>query len=136
MRFKALPWEYVYQGLGLYFLGLSFRNTSKSLTQFVKRSHVAVESEFKDIYQRKLPIRRKEYRIYNGWKSPQDCPYIYVFFGRVEPENKQILAVTKSQERKMHITERFIPGLVKIHGNHVVSTDAGTWCPQACKFLN
>ena len=27
----------------------------------------------------------------------------------------------------MLIAERFISGLVKIHGKHVVSTDGGTW---------
>lgn len=29
-------------GLYLYFLGLSYRNTAKALSRFVKRSHVAV----------------------------------------------------------------------------------------------
>lgn len=35
----------------------------------------------------------------------------------------------------MLIAERFIGGLVKNHGNHPVSTDGGTWYPQACRFL-
>ena len=35
----------------------------------------------------------------------------------------------------MFIAERFISGLVKIHGKHPVSTDGGTWYPQACRFL-
>jgi putative transposase len=53
----------------------------------------------------------------------------------IEPENKQILAPSISKERNMLIAERFISGLVKIHGNHPVYTDGGTWHPQACKFL-
>ena len=36
------PSKYIGYGLYLYFLGLSYRNTSKALAQFVKRSHVAV----------------------------------------------------------------------------------------------
>ncbi|WP_458721609.1 hypothetical protein [Candidatus Nitrosocosmicus sp. R] len=35
----------------------------------------------------------------------------------------------------MLIAERFISGLIKIHGKHVVSTDGGTWYPMACRFL-
>ena len=35
----------------------------------------------------------------------------------------------------MFVAERFISGLVKIHGKHSVSTDGGTWYPMACRFL-
>ena len=35
----------------------------------------------------------------------------------------------------MFVAERFLSSLVKEHGNHPVSTDGGTWSPQACKFL-
>ncbi len=34
--------KYIDYGLYLYFLGLSYRNTSKAVSQFVKRCHVAV----------------------------------------------------------------------------------------------
>jgi hypothetical protein len=48
-------------GLYLYFLGLSYRITSKALAQFVKRSHVAV---WKWIQRYKLKkIARKRKRI-------------------------------------------------------------------------
>ena len=36
----------------------------------------------------------------------------------------------------MFVAERFIAGLVKTHGKYAVSTDGGTWYPQACRFLN
>jgi hypothetical protein len=36
----------------------------------------------------------------------------------------------------MFVAERFISGLVKIHGIHPVSTEGGTWYPMACRFLN
>ncbi len=35
----------------------------------------------------------------------------------------------------MLIAERFLSGVVRCYGNHPVSTDGGTWYPQACEFL-
>ncbi|MDN5846817.1 MAG: hypothetical protein L0H53_11150 [Candidatus Nitrosocosmicus sp.] len=36
----------------------------------------------------------------------------------------------------MFVAERFLSGLVKIHGKHPLSTDGGgTWYPMACRFL-
>ncbi len=35
----------------------------------------------------------------------------------------------------MFIAERFLSKLLSIHGKHSVSTDGGTWYPQACRFL-
>ena len=35
----------------------------------------------------------------------------------------------------MFVAERFLSGLVKDYGNYPVSTDGGTWYPQACQFL-
>lgn len=36
----------------------------------------------------------------------------------------------------MFVVERFPSDLVKIHAKYPVSTDGGTWYPQACQFLN
>jgi len=41
----------------------------------------------------------------------------------IEPENRQILALSISNERNMLIAERFLSDLVKIHGKHPISTD-------------
>ena len=60
--------------------------------------------------------------------------YMWIWVA-IEPENKQILAVTISKERTMLIAERFIVSLINRYGNHPVSTDGGTWYPQACRFL-
>ena len=35
----------------------------------------------------------------------------------------------------MFVAERFISDVIKNHGKHPVSTDGGTWYPQACRFL-
>jgi putative transposase len=40
-----------------------------------------------------------------------------------------------SKKRNMFVAERFILKVVDEHGEHPVSTDGGTWYPQACKFL-
>jgi len=53
----------------------------------------------------------------------------------IEPENRQILALSISKERNMFVAERFISDVIKNHGKHPVSTDSGTWYPQACRFL-
>jgi putative transposase len=35
----------------------------------------------------------------------------------------------------MFVAERFLSGIVRDYGKHPVSTDGGTWYPQACQFL-
>ena len=35
----------------------------------------------------------------------------------------------------MLLAERFLSKLLEEYGEHPVSTDGGTWYPQACKFL-
>jgi putative transposase len=35
----------------------------------------------------------------------------------------------------MFVAERFLFNLLEEYGKHPISTDGGTWYPQACKFL-
>jgi putative transposase len=35
----------------------------------------------------------------------------------------------------MLVAERFLSGHLEEHGEHSVSTDGGTWYPQACSYL-
>jgi putative transposase len=53
----------------------------------------------------------------------------------IEPANKEILSISISKERNMFVAERFLHRLLEKHGEHPVSTDGGTWYPQACQFL-
>ncbi len=53
----------------------------------------------------------------------------------IEPNDKEILAISISKERNMFVAERFLSSVVKEYGEHPVSTDGGTWYPQACRFL-
>ena len=51
--------------------------------------------------------------------------------------NKNILAISISKERNMFAVaiEHFLTDIVDEYGEHPVSTDGGTWYPQACQFL-
>ncbi len=53
---------------------------------------------------------------------------------RKQAKSRTFLA-NKSKERNILIAERFLSGVVKIHGKYLLSTDGGTWYPQACRFL-
>ena len=53
----------------------------------------------------------------------------------IEPKHREILQIDVSFERAMLVAERFIASLINMHGKHPVSTDGGTWYPQACRFL-
>jgi putative transposase len=61
--------------------------------------------------------------------------YIWLWVA-IEHINRQILSLSTSKERNMFVAERFILSRVKNYGKHpIVSTDGGTWYPQACRFL-
>ena len=54
----------------------------------------------------------------------------------IEPENKEIVGLTISKEKNMFVAiEHFLSDMVDEHGQHPVSTNGGTWYPQACQFL-
>jgi putative transposase len=55
----------------------------------------------------------------------------------VTPDSKGrlILALHISKERNTLTAEKFLSGLVWIHGKRPVFTGGGTWYPQACRFL-
>ncbi len=60
--------------------------------------------------------------------------YIWLWVA-IEPKNREILALSISKERNMFVAERFLLTVVKDYGKRPVSTDGGTWYPQACRFL-
>lgn len=53
----------------------------------------------------------------------------------IEPKDKEILSITISKERSMLVAEKFLSKVVEKYGSHPVSSDGGTWYPQACQFL-
>ena len=130
------PSKYVSYGLYLYFSGLSLRKSSERLSQMCKRNHVTIWNWIQKYHPRKISTKRKRISefIVDETLLKVGSEYIWLWVA-IEPENRQILALNISKERNMLIAERFISGLVRIHGKHPVSTDGGTWYPQACRFL-
>ena len=58
-----------------------------------------------------------------------------MWIATIESETKNILAISLSKERNMFVAEHFLSDIVDKYGEYLVSTDGGTWYPQACKFL-
>ena len=124
--------------LYLYFLGLSTRGVSKAMffLNKVKRSHVTIWKWIQKYHPKKILSKRKRISefIVDETLVKVGLEYIWLWIV-IEPKNKEILALTISKERNMLIAERFLSGVVKIHGKHPLSTDGGTWYPMACRFL-
>ena len=130
------PSKYVYYGLYLYFSGLSLRRAAERLSYIFKRNHVSIWNWIQKYHPKKISSKRKRIAEYiiDETLIKVGSQYIWLWVA-IEPKNRQILALNISKERNMLIAERFISGLVRIHGKHPVSTDGGTWYPMACRFL-
>ncbi|HSA75584.1 MAG TPA: DDE-type integrase/transposase/recombinase [Candidatus Nitrosocosmicus sp.] len=120
----------------LYFDGLSLRKTSKALSRFVNRSHTAIKDWIQKYQPKRLLSKTKKIDEYivdeTLIRVGSELVWLWV---AIEPQNREILAVNISKERNILIAERFISDIVKVYGEHPVSTDGGTWYPQACQFL-
>ncbi|MER5176205.1 MAG: DDE-type integrase/transposase/recombinase [Candidatus Nitrosocosmicus sp.] len=121
----------------MYFLGLSFRNTAKALSflHLVKISHVSIWNWIQKYKPKKFNEKKKinDYIIdETAVKAGSELIWLWV---AIEPIDKEILAIDISKERNMFVAERFISNVIKEYGKHPVSTDGGTWYPQACRFL-
>jgi putative transposase len=130
------PSEYVCYGLYLYFSGLSLRRVSERLSCFVKRNHVSIWNWVQKYHPKKVSSSKKKIIefIVDETLIKVGSEYIWLWI-TVEPENRQILALTISKERNMFVAERYLSDLVEVHGKHPVSTDGGTWYPMACRFI-
>ena len=132
------PSEHIGHGLYLYFLGLLTGNVAKALSflHIVKRSHVAIWKWIQKYRPKRISSKRK--RISEFTVDETAIKAVRNASGCGLPssqKNKQTLALSISKERNMFVAERFIAGLTRIHWKHPVSTDGGTWYPQACRFL-
>ena len=131
------PSKYVYYGLYLYFSGLLLRRAAERLSYIFKRNHVSIWNWIQKYHPKRISSKRKRIAEYiiDETLIKVGSQYIWLWVA-IEPRNRQILVLNISKERNMLIAERFISGLVRIHEKHPVSTDRGTWYPQACRFLN
>jgi putative transposase len=126
-------------GLYLYFLGLSFRNAAKALSflKITKISHLVSIWNWLQKYRPWKYFKKRKIKEYvideTMIKAGSELIWLWVV---IESENKNIVAINISKERNMFVAERFLDGVTKEYGRHQVSTDGGTWYPQACRFLN
>ena len=120
----------------MYFSGLSLRRTSQQLSHFIKRNHVTIWNWIQKYHPQRISSKSKRISefIIDETLFKVGSEYICLWVA-IEPTNKQILALSISKERNMFVAERFISKLVMTYGPHPVSTDGGTWYPQACRFL-
>ena len=130
--------SYIGRALYLYFLGLSTRSVAKAMfcLHKVKRSHVAIWKWIQKYHPKKISSKSKRISefIIDETLLKVGFEFIWLWVA-IEPENRQILALSISKERNMFVAERCLSGLVKVHGKHPISTDGGTWYPMACRFL-
>ena len=124
--------------LYLYFLGLSFRNTSKAEPFREKRSHVAVWNWVqrfnpKIIYSRKRRVTAfviDETMIQIGERNEA---WLWI---AIEPVRSTVLGVYLSKHRNMLVAESFLRSSIEIYGRHIVYSDGdGTWYSEACSSL-
>ena len=136
IRKRTKPEDIVYS-LHLYFSGLSLRITSKALFKFIKRSHTAIRDWIQKYNPKRLFYKKTKIAEYiiDETQIKVGSEFIGLWVA-IEYETKNIVAINISKERNMFVAERFLYDITKDYGKHPVSTDGGTWYPQACKFLN
>jgi len=130
--------EVILYALYLYFLGLSFRSTSKAIQPFGKegRSHVAIWKWVQRFNPERLYHRKRVSAFLIDETMLQIGNEEAWLWVAVEPIHKQILGVYISRHRNnMIVAESFLRSLIKIYGKHIVYSDGGTWYPEACISL-
>ena len=123
----------------MYFLGLSYRKAEKALSSRIKkkRSHVAVWKWVQKYKPERIFTKRKRIFefIIDETQLKVGNNYFWIWIA-IESSDRTVLDVRISAaERNMFVAERFLSSLVQEYGKHPVSTDGGTWYPQACKYL-
>jgi putative transposase len=135
IRKRTEPKDILYS-LHLYFNGLSLRNTSKAISRFVTRSHSAIRDWIQKYKPERLSYSKTQISEFiideTQIKVGSELIWLWVV---IESETKNILGISISKERNMFVAERFLSNIVDEYGYHPVSTDVGTWYPQACRFL-
>ena len=131
------PSAYIGYGLYLYFSGLSLRRASQILSSyFIKRNHVSIWNWIQKYKPKRLSSKKKTVKGFvvdeTLLKIGSELIWLWV---AIEPTSKEIPSVSISKERNMFVAERFLSDLLEEHGERPVSTDGGTWYPQACGFL-
>jgi putative transposase len=139
VKFKRsrTPSKHIYYALHLYFSGLSLRKTSEHLLPFVKRNHVSIWNWIQHYKPTKVWQKRTKISQFiideTVIRVGREVVWLWI---AIEPKSKSILDMRISLERSILVAEQFLQELIKKYGKNPVSTDGGTWYPQACRFLN
>ena len=136
IRNKTPP-EYIYHGLYLYFSGLSLRRTSQQLSCFIKRNHVTIWNWIQKYHPQRISSKSKRISEFIIDETLIKVGSEYIWLIGCNRARKQGNSRTINLKGEKHVCccERFISKLVMTYGSHPVSTDGGTWYPQACRFL-
>jgi len=130
--------EVIMYALYLYFLGLSFRSTSKAIQPFGEeggRSHVAIWKWVQRFNPKRLYCCKRISAFLIDETMLQIGSSEAWLWVVMEPIHKQILGVYISRHRNMIVAEAFLSSLIRIYGKHTVYSDGGTWYPEACMSL-
>ena len=123
----------------LYFSGLSLRKTSEKHYY----CHLSKEIMYQSIWN-----WIQHYKPTKVWQKRRKISQFIIdetvirvgrevvwLWVAIEPKSKSILDMRISLERSILVAEQFLQELIKKYGKNPVSTDGGTWYPQACRFL-
>jgi putative transposase len=132
---NTTPSSYISYGLNLYFSGLSLRRVSERLSCFVKRNHVSVWNWIQKYRPQKTSSRRKKTCefIVDETLIKAGSEYTWLW-AAIEPK-KSKFSHCPHPKRETCLLLRGLSQDWLTHGKHPVSTDGGTWYPQACRFL-
>jgi putative transposase len=117
--------------------GLSLRKTSERLSALIRRNHVSIWNWIQRYKPKRLfqPERTISEFIIDEALIKVGSDYVWLSVA-IEPKHMMILGIRISIERSMLVAEQFIQSLIRKYGKHNISTDGGSWYPQACGFLN
>ena len=126
--------EVIMYALYLYFLGLSFRRTSKAIQplfeeQEKRRSHVAVWKWVQRFNPKRLYYckRVSDFIIDETTMIQVGSDEAWLWIA-VQPIHRQILGVYISRHRNILVAESFLSSLIKIYSKRTVYSDGGRTC--------
>ena len=138
IRRNRTPSSRIGYGLYLDFRGLSTRKVAKALSflHIVKRSHIAIWKWIQK-YRPKRISSKREIEFLNSQLTRRQSRLVQITCGcgLLSSKKTSRFSPCPYPKKEGSLWQRFIEGFAKSHGKHPVSTDGGTWYPQACRFL-
>jgi putative transposase len=131
--------EHMGIGLYFYFSALSLRRAAESCLFCQTKPYASIWNWIKNTVEKNYIKEKKayEYVIDETAIKKVGSGAIWHRVATMEPNNKEILAISISKEKNMLVAERFVSSLIKTHGEHLAVSpdDGGIRYPQACRFL-